>query len=251
MPSSTPAASAAYTRRAVTRSTAPGSARRSPAIHSANATQTGATPTSPRLPARFVQRIDSATHLRRTRPPHRSGRRDLVGAGPADLRLRPRLSARVPDAGGVGADRSARRRRNPREPGVDADRDRRGVRPSGPHPTAPVEGGGMTVTAGEAAEITDRVDAAVAGLDPDAGVGSWSMSAASAERVTVQSRRPERGPDQCCEDEGQGQRHLALLAGTTSTTRPTTASCKGSSITINNRWPLDAGQLIARPARRW
>ena len=82
----------------------------------------------------------------------------------------------------------------------------------------------MTVTAGEAAEITDRVDAAVAGLDPDAGVGSWSMSAASAERVTVQSRRPERGPDQCFEDEGQGQRHLALLAGTTpSATRPTTA----------------------------
>jgi len=192
MPSSTPAASGAYTRRAVTRSTPTGSARRSPAIHSANATQTGAMPTSPRLPPRFVQRIDSATHLRRTRPPHRSGRRDLVGAGPADLRLRPRLSARVPDAGGVGPDRSARR-----------------------------------------------------------DVGSWSMSAASAEQVTVQSRRPERGPDQCFEDEGQGQRHLALLAGTTSTTRPTTASCKGSSITVNNRWLLDIGQLIARPARRW
>ena len=193
MPSSTPAASGAYTRRAVTRSTPTGSARRSPAIHSANVTQTRAMPTSPRLPPRFVQRIDSATHLRRTSPPHRSGRRDLVGAGPADLRLRPRLSARVPDAGGVGPDRSARR-----------------------------------------------------------DVGSWGMSAASAEQVTVQSRMPERGPDQCFEDEGQGQRHLALLAGTTpSATRPTTASCKGSSITVNNRWLLDIGQLIARPARRW
>src|SRR5665811_1605687 len=31
---------------------------------------------------------------------------------------------------------------------------------------------------------------------------------------------------------------------TPSTTRPTTARCKGSSIKINNRWQLDTGQLI-------
>src|SRR5664279_5583529 len=31
---------------------------------------------------------------------------------------------------------------------------------------------------------------------------------------------------------------------TPSTTRPTTAPCKGSSIKINNRWQLDTGQLI-------
>src|SRR5664280_1587971 len=43
---------------------------------------------------------------------------------------------------------------------------------------------------------------------------------------------------------------------TPSTTRPTTAPCKGSSIKINNQWQLDTGQLIeaggsaVRPRRR-
>ena len=45
----------------------------------------------------------------------------------------------------------------------------------------------MTVVAAEAAGI-DWVDGPVADLDPDADVGFWSMSPASAEQVTVQIR---------------------------------------------------------------
>ncbi|HEY5117006.1 MAG TPA: hypothetical protein VIJ00_15905, partial [Nakamurella sp.] len=45
----------------------------------------------------------------------------------------------------------------------------------------------MTVVAAEAAGI-DCVDGPVADLDPDADVGFWSMSPASAEQVTVQIR---------------------------------------------------------------
>ena len=45
----------------------------------------------------------------------------------------------------------------------------------------------MTVVAAEAAEM-DMVDAAPGGLDPDADIGFWSMSPASAEQVTVQIR---------------------------------------------------------------
>ena len=45
----------------------------------------------------------------------------------------------------------------------------------------------MTVVAAEAADI-DWVDGPVADLDPDADVGFWSMSPASAEQVTVQIR---------------------------------------------------------------
>ena len=45
----------------------------------------------------------------------------------------------------------------------------------------------MTVVAAEAAEI-DWVDAGGRRLDPDADVGFWSMSPASAEQVTVQIR---------------------------------------------------------------
>jgi hypothetical protein len=45
----------------------------------------------------------------------------------------------------------------------------------------------MTVIAAEAAEM-DWVDATVDAVDPDADVGFWSMSPASAEQVTVQIR---------------------------------------------------------------
>ena len=45
----------------------------------------------------------------------------------------------------------------------------------------------MTVVAAEAAEMS-LVDAPAGGLDPDADVGFWSMSPASAEQVTVQIR---------------------------------------------------------------
>ena len=45
----------------------------------------------------------------------------------------------------------------------------------------------MTVVAAEAAE-TAWADAAVQTTDPDADVGFWSMSAASAEQVRAQIR---------------------------------------------------------------
>jgi hypothetical protein len=45
----------------------------------------------------------------------------------------------------------------------------------------------MTLVAAEGAEM-DWVDKPVAGMDPDADVGFWSMSPASAEQVTVQIR---------------------------------------------------------------
>jgi len=45
----------------------------------------------------------------------------------------------------------------------------------------------VTVVAADAAEM-DIVTAAASGLDPDADVGFWSMSPASAEQVTVQIR---------------------------------------------------------------
>jgi len=104
------------------------------------------------------------------RPPHRRTRGDLVGTGPADLRVRPRVPTRVTDVGGVGTDRSARRRRDPRQHRTDADRRGRGVRSTGPHRPATIEGGGMTVVATDAAE-TAWVETRMDGMDPDTDVG--------------------------------------------------------------------------------
>ena len=89
------------------------------------------------------------------RPPHRGTGRDLVGAGPADLRLRPGcqpesrtpgVSVQIDLLGAAGI------RGNPELMRIV---DGRGGGPAGAHRAATVEGGGMTVVAADAAETAD------------------------------------------------------------------------------------------------
>src|SRR5664280_1170060 len=123
----------------------------------------------------------------RPRPADRSAPTPPASEIPAGTRLRTRVPAGISDAGGVGADRSAGRGRDPRQPRADADRGRRGVRSAGAHRPAARQCGGMTVVAAAAADIA-RVNSGTDGLALDADVGFWSMSPASAEQVTVQIR---------------------------------------------------------------